>query len=56
MPCSCSSQAVQTLPAKIVLFAYGLLLLIIIALYTASAAAQLTAQSLKSDIRSIEDL
>lgn len=49
-------QAVKSLPAKLILFAYGLLILIIVALYTASAAAQLTAQSLRSDIRSLDDL
>lgn len=50
------TQAVKSLPAKLILCAYGLLVLVIAALYTANATAQLTVQSLRSDIRSIDDL
>ncbi|KAI8472841.1 MAG: hypothetical protein J3K34DRAFT_457589 [Monoraphidium minutum] len=49
------APSVASFPARIVLFAYGLLLLIILAIYTANSAAQLTA-ALVSDIRSLEDL
>ncbi|KAI8472842.1 MAG: hypothetical protein J3K34DRAFT_197330 [Monoraphidium minutum] len=49
------APSVASFPARIVLFAYGLLLLIILAIYTANSAAQLTA-ALVSDIGSLEDL
>jgi hypothetical protein len=49
------AQEARSLPARIVVFAYGFVLLIILALYTANAAAQLTAR-LASDVRGPSDL
>ncbi|KAI8466415.1 MAG: hypothetical protein J3K34DRAFT_395609 [Monoraphidium minutum] len=46
----------MSLPAQVILFTYGLLLIIVIALYTAGTAARLTAAQLGGGIRGRDDL
>ncbi|KIZ00715.1 hypothetical protein MNEG_7245 [Monoraphidium neglectum] len=49
------APSAESLPSRVVLWAYGLLLLILIAIYTANSAALLTAR-INSDIRGLPDL
>lgn len=50
------SPIAKTLPAQIVLWGFGLLLMLIVALYTASSAAIFTKARMVTGIKSIEDL
>lgn len=50
------SPIAKTLPAQIVLWGFGLLLMLVVALYTASSAAIFTKARMVTSVKTLEDL